>query len=83
MNELKEDGIAEYGVKVTLSPSSPTSRMNTAAELGALRESGVFVPPNVLIDSLDLPPSVKEELKAANQALQAQAAAAQPKKGVA
>jgi uncharacterized protein YdaT len=74
MAELKEDGIAEYGVKVTLSPSSDTSRSKTAADLQALREAGVFVPPEVLIDATDLQPSVKEELKAGIQrAMQAQA----------
>jgi hypothetical protein len=81
MAELKDDGIAEYGIKVSLSPSSPTSRMNTAAEIQGAREAGIFVPPNVVIDSLDLPPAVKEEIKAANQAMQAQQlAAAQPAK---
>jgi hypothetical protein len=77
MDELKDDGVAEYGVKVTLSPSSPTSRMSTAAELNALREAGVFVPPEVLIDSTDLQPSVKEEIKAAMQKLQQAQPAAQ------
>jgi hypothetical protein len=67
LEELKDDGVAEYGVKVTLSPSSPTSRASTAAELSALIEGGIPVPPEVLVDSTDLQPSVKDEIKASFQ----------------
>jgi hypothetical protein len=70
MDELKDDGVAEYGVKVTLSPSSPTARAGTAIELNSLREAGVPIPPETLVDSTDLDPSVKDEIKAAFQRLQ-------------
>lgn len=74
MEQLKDDGVAEYGVKVVLSPSAPTARASTVAELQGLRESGVFIPPEVLIDSTDLQPNVKEEIKASVQQMTAAAA---------
>lgn len=69
--ELKDDGVAEYGVKVTLSPSSPTSRLSTVADLNALIEAQIPVPPEVFVDATDLQPSVKEEIKASFQRAQA------------
>ena len=78
MAELKDDGVAEYGIKVTLSPTSPTSRMSTAADLGALVQAGIPVPPQIFVDATDLQPNIKEELKAFFQAQQIEATGAQP-----
>jgi hypothetical protein len=52
-----------YGVKVTVSPSSPTERMSQFMQMDALMSKyGQLIPPDVFIDLTDLPQ--KEEIKA-------------------
>lgn len=58
-----------YGVKVTVSPSSPTERMSQFIQMDALMSKyGQLIPPEVFIDLTDLPQ--KEEIKAKIQAAQ-------------
>jgi hypothetical protein len=73
MDELKDDGVAEYGINVGLSPSTPTSKLSALAAITSAKEIGVPVPPNVAIDLMDIQPSVKEEWKAELAQLQARA----------
>ena len=73
LDEIYNDVDAEYGIKVVLSPSGPTSRMNTLADLNAIREAGIPLSAKAVVNATDLPPAVKEEIIAdAQQQLQAQ-----------
>jgi hypothetical protein len=63
--ELKDDGAAEYGVKVSLSPSTPTAKLSALAGVEAAATTlGVPVPPEVVIDLLDIQPDLKDQWKA-------------------
>lgn len=66
MEKLRSDVIYNYGVKVTVSPTAPTERMLRFMELDSLNKAypGI-IPPDILIDTTDLPN--KEELKARYQ----------------
>lgn len=63
--ELKSATVAEYGIKVTVSPSAPTERLSQFMQLDAIQEKYGIIPPDVFIDSTDL--SNKEEIKARMQ----------------
>lgn len=64
-----------YGVKVTVSPSSPTERMSQFIQIDALMSKyGNLIPVDVFVDLLDIPQ--KDEIKA--KIAQAQQAQAQP-----
>jgi hypothetical protein len=62
LQELRKDK-GMYGVKVVISPSSPTERMSQFVQMDALMSKyGQLIPPDVFIDLTDLPQ--KEEIKA-------------------
>jgi hypothetical protein len=72
--ELRKDK-GMYGVKVTVSPSSPTERMSQFIQMDALMSKyGQLIPPDVFIDLMDIPQ--KEEIKA--RLVQSQQAQAMP-----
>lgn len=69
-----------YGVKVVISPSSPTERMSQFMQMDALMSKyGQLIPPDVFIDMTELPPEKKEQIKA--RLMQAQQAQAMPAQG--
>jgi len=74
LNELRSDkGL--YGIKVVISPSSPTERMSQFMQLDALMKNyGQLIPPDIFIDLLDLPQKedIKVRISQAQQAQQAQ-----------
>jgi hypothetical protein len=71
MDELKDDGAAEYGIKVGLSPSTPTAKLSALAGVEfAASTLGTPAPPEVVIDLLDIPPDVKDKWKAGIAQLQ-------------
>jgi len=64
-----------YGIKVTISPSSPTERMSQFIQMDALMSKyGQLIPPEVFIELTDLPQKdeIIAKIKAAQQAQQAQ-----------
>ena len=63
LEELKDDGIAEYGIKVGLSPSTPTAKLSALAAVSAATEMGIPPTPEVVIDLLDIQPDIKEKWK--------------------
>lgn len=72
LQELKKDEIAEYSVKVTVSPSAPTQRLKDFLMMSQIQDRYGIIPPDVFIEATDLPQ--KEEIKAKmNQMQQAQA----------
>jgi hypothetical protein len=64
MEELKDDGVAEYGISVGLSPSTPTAKLSALASVQAATEMGVPATPNMVIDLLDIQPDRAEQWKA-------------------
>ena len=84
LRELRADkGL--YGVKVTISPSSPTERMAQFMQMDSLMSKyGQIIPVDIFIDLMDIPQ--KDEIKArimAAQQAQSQAAQAPVPGGVA
>lgn len=55
MQELKDAYLSDYSLTVTSSPSSPTSRLSTFAELEAIQEKYGIIPPDIFIEATDLP----------------------------
>jgi len=66
LEELRSDKVAEYGVKVTTSPTAPTEQLLRYMQMDALNQSypGI-IPPDIMVDATDLPN--KEEIKAKYQ----------------
>lgn len=56
IRDLKESRVSDYWIKVTLSPSSQTTRMATLSEMAEVsdRYPGV-IPPDVFVEATDLP----------------------------
>lgn len=52
---LKDKDLRKYGIKVTLSPSSPTARFRNFQQTMAIQDKYGFVPPAVLLKHSDLP----------------------------
>ena len=76
ISELRSDTTGSYGVKVTVSPSAPTERLQRLAELEMLQDKYGIVPPDIFIEATDLPN--KDEIKARmQQQAEAQARAEQ------
>ena len=74
LKELRADK-GMYGIKVTISPSSPTERMSQFIQMDALMSKyGQLIPPEVFIELTDLPQKdeIIAKIKAAQQAQQAQ-----------
>ena len=74
LSELRADK-GMYGVKVVISPTSPTERMSQFIQMDALMSKyGQLIPPEVFIDLTDLPQKdeIKQKIKQAQQAQQAQ-----------
>lgn len=63
LEKVKSDPLAEYGIKVTVSPSAPTERIARFAEMDLLMSKypGI-IPPDIFIDATDIPN--KNEIKA-------------------
>lgn len=76
MEQLRDDNIREYGIKVTLSPEAPTVRMSNLIEMDSIQEKYGIIPPDVYIDATDLPN--KDEIKSRIQQQQNQAQQQQP-----
>jgi len=74
LKELRADK-GMYGIKVTISPSSPTERMSQFIQMDALMSKyGQLIPAEVFIELTDLPQKdeIIAKIKAAQQAQQAQ-----------
>jgi hypothetical protein len=68
---LKSDAVAEYGVKVTISPTAPTERMLQWMMMDSINQSYPgAIPFEIMIDGTDL--ANKEEIKAKYQQAQQQ-----------
>ena len=75
LQKLREDKIAEYGIKVTVSPSAPSERLARRMEMQSLAEAMPgLIPPDIMVDATDLPnkDEIKTRLQQAQQAQQAQ-----------
>ena len=76
LEELRKDK-GMYGVKVVISPSSPTERISQFIQMDALMTKyGQLIPPEIFIDQTDLPQKeeIKAKIAAAQQAQQGQMA---------
>ena len=72
LEELHNDTTGSYGVKVTISPTAPTERINRLMELETLQDKYGIIPPDIFIEATDLPN--KDEIKARmQQVMEAQA----------
>jgi len=68
--ELRKDK-GMYGIKVTVSPSSPTERMSQFIQMDALMSKyGQLIPPEIFIELMDIPQKdeIIAKIKAAQQA---------------
>ncbi len=71
MEELKSDSVADYGIVVTVSASSPTERLARFMEMDAVQSKYPnTIPADIFIDATDLPN--KDEIKARIQQVQQQ-----------
>lgn len=78
---LEQDDIEKYDVTVKEIEASPTVRMGTFLLLSELIQSGMPIPPEPLIDLLDVPQTIKDNIQQSIAAQsQAQADAEQMKK---
>jgi hypothetical protein len=73
LESLRDDVIAEYGVKVTTSPTAPTEMMLQWVKMEAINQAYPgSIPFDIMIDATDL--SKKDEIKAKYQQMQQQQA---------
>jgi hypothetical protein len=77
IQQLRNDKLGQYGIKVTISPSAPTEQMLRFMEIDSVASKypGI-IPPDIMIDATNL--SNKDEIKdRIQQGMQQQAAAQQ------
>ncbi len=78
MTAMRNWGTGRYGVKVEQTPNSPTMRQAQVEILLDAFKNGLQIPPEIVIDSMDLP-NKQKVLEAMQQAQQAAAQNAQQK----
>lgn len=74
LNILKEKNLSAYDVSIGESAFSPTAKMQTSATIQEIAARGGPIPPQMLIESLDVPEAQKRKLMKMLEASQAQQA---------
>lgn len=59
---LEDDDVANYDVAVIESEASPTTRLGVFMMLSELAQSGTPIPPEILIEFLDVPQGTKDKI---------------------
>jgi len=75
IQEIRSADTVEYGIKVTVAPTAPTERLSRRLEMEQLmKHYGNLVPPDIFLDSTDLPnkDEIKAKLQQAQQQMQQQ-----------
>jgi hypothetical protein len=82
LQDLYSSDVTQYGIKITLSPNTPTARMAMSQRLMAIQDKYRFVPFEILAEYLDIPQEVKARIiqnqQAQMMAMMQQGAARQP-----
>jgi len=62
LQDLYSSEVTQYGIKITLSPNTPTARMSMSQRLMAIQDKYGFVPFEILAEYLDVPPEVRARI---------------------
>jgi hypothetical protein len=68
LKDLYSSEVTQYGIKIVLSPNTPTARMAMSQRLMAIQDKYGFVPFDILAEYLDIPPEVKARIVQQQQA---------------
>lgn len=62
LEDLYSSEVTQYGIKITLSPNTPTARMSMSQRLMAIQDKYGFVPFDIMAEYLDVPQEVKARI---------------------
>jgi hypothetical protein len=62
LKDLYSSEVTQYGIKIILSPNTPTARMAMSQRLMAVQDKYGFVPFDLMADYMDIPPDVKAKI---------------------